>query len=128
MAASHSEQFLSELERRFGSDAAIGVHFEFTLIGDGARPGPWILAAEQYDEAFAKNPAPFEECDVVSLMPDGTSATVCTNYAAHVARAFPGRVRVVGFANEDNPNCRCAKEEFHPEGHDFAAHRRSVAC
>lgn len=120
MTASHSEQFLSELERRFGSDAAIGVRFEFRAFGNGARPEPWVLAAEQYDVAFSRDPALFEECDVMSLMPDGTSATVCTNYAVHVARAFPGRVRVVGFANEDNPNSRCAREQFHPGGHDFA--------
>ena len=56
-------------------------------------------------------------------MPDDSSATCCTNYANHVRStlgAIGYEVNVVGFANEDNPSSRCAKEEFHPGGHDFA--------
>lgn len=55
-----------------------------------------------------------------SLLPHGGSAICCTDYAVHIFLKLPGRVQIVGFANEDNPTSRCAREEFHCGGHDFA--------
>lgn len=108
--ATSTRTFAQFVEASFGSDAALNIEFE--LI-DGRR-----ISLEEGDAVFAAlgNKCP----DLVSVFADGTSATVCTNYAAHVFRALPGRVAIFGFANKDNPSSRAAREEFHPEGHDFA--------
>lgn len=104
-------QFLEDMERLFGSDAALGVYFE--RDDDGSK-----LTAAEYSELFARlgTDAP----DASSYLPHGGSGTCCTDYAAHIFMALPGRVKIHGFANEDNPSSRVAREEIHPGGHDFA--------
>lgn len=85
------------LEERFGSDEAFGVWFE-----------PVWVDGRLTDETY-------------SVFPDGSSATVCTNYALHIQKSLPGHeVRVVGFSNERNPDCDAVREGWHPGGHDFA--------
>jgi hypothetical protein len=57
-----------------------------------------------------------------SCFPDGRLFN-CTNAAIQVMRALSGdgmSVEIVGFANEDNPNCDAVREGWHPGGHDFA--------
>jgi hypothetical protein len=99
------------VEHHFGSDDAIGVWF--CGEEDGAR-----YSAKEADELF--------EClgtdcpPMMSMMPDGSSATVCTNYAIHVGKKLPDRTQIFGFSNIDNPSSRVAREEIHPGGHDFA--------
>ncbi len=67
---------------------------------------------DNYDIRFEENYG--------SLFPDGTSAVFCTNYAIQVQRLLPDHhVIVVGFSNEDNPDCDAAKENW-GDGHDFA--------
>lgn len=106
---------VDKIEALFGSDEAIGVMMEVNF-------GEEVLSIKEYDEKYGhlgKGNGP----DAASLMPDGTSAVCCTNYAHHIRNILGGighQVAVVGFANEDNPTSRCAIEGFHPEGHDFA--------
>lgn len=102
---------LAELEQRFGADDAMGVYFEMDATGER-------LTMAQCDEMYKRLGADMPGGQ--SLFPDGTSAVQCTNYAVQVFRAYPGRVRIVGFANEDNPTSKVAREEIHPGGHDFA--------
>ena len=61
-----------------------------------------------------------QQVDVESMLPDGSSATCCTNYALLIQRMLPGRVTVYGFANEENPTAEIVLEGLHPGGHDFA--------
>ncbi len=80
------------LEARFGSDDALGVRLD-----------------------------PVDGDDAVSVFPDGSSAVCCTNYAQQVKLLLPGHeVLIVGFSNQDNPQCAAVIEEWHPGGHDFA--------
>lgn len=96
---------IAQMEALFGSDQALGVWFQ---CEDGRK-----LSAADYD---ALGDAP----DASSHLPHGGSACCCTDYAMHIYLALPGRVRIVGFANEDNPTSRVARELIHPGGHDFA--------
>jgi len=99
------------LTAQFGTDEALGVWFR---TDDGE-----ALSLAEYDAMFARlgdDDMPGTE----SLLPDGSSAVCCTDYAAHVFKALPGRVRIVGFANEENPDCQVVLDELHPGGHDFA--------
>lgn len=104
--------FVEEMEARFGSDEALGVYFvtdddvTLTLAEFNA------LAAQYEDKADMPG--------TQSYLPNGGSAVCCTDYACHIYTALPGRVEIYGFANEDNPASRCAREEYHPGGHDFA--------
>lgn len=92
------------LNARFGSDEAMGIRF---FGADGVVYGP--------NEQIPEN------ADVESRFPDMTSAVVCTNYAHQIARAlYPRPVIIRGFANQDNPQSRVAREAIHPGGHDFA--------
>lgn len=94
------------VETHFGSDKALGVHYVEWATGK-------TLSLE---EGLNADP----DLDLGSVFPDGTSATCCTNYAAQILKALPERTQIYGFANEDNPRSRIAREEIHPTGHDFA--------
>lgn len=88
------------LEEIFGSDDALGVRF----VDHQGNEIPMTMDA-----------------DGQSVFPDGTSATICTNYAEQIKTHLPGyEVQIVGFENEKNPDCAVAREEWHPGGHDFA--------
>lgn len=106
---------VDKIEALFGSDEAIGVRMS---LGNGMD----VISVAEYLVRYGHLPRD-EMPDAESLMPDGTSAVCCTNYAHHI-RAVLGpmghAVEVVGFANEDNPTSKCAQEEYHPGGHDFA--------
>lgn len=89
-----------KLDTLFGSDEALGVRF--------------------VDHHFNEIPMT-EDADGQSVFPDGSSATICTDYAEQVRQKLEGHeVQIVGFANEDNPNSAVVREEWHPGGHDFA--------
>lgn len=106
-----AQDFVAEMEVRFGSDEALGVQFR---LDSGE-----TLSLAQYDsltEGMRAEDIPGAE----SLLPDGGSAVCCTDYASYIFNQLPGRVRIYGFANEDNPTSRVAREEIHPGGHDFA--------
>lgn len=103
--------FVAEMEARFGSDEALGVWFE---ADDGTKYLPGELDALALQ--IGKGSVP----DTSSFLPGGGSAVCCTEYACHIYRTLPGRVQVFGFANENNPSSRVAREEIHPGGHDFA--------
>lgn len=103
-----AESFRDEMERRFGSDEALGVWF---LTDDGQE-----ITLAEFEKTIKGNP----ELGAQSMFPDGSSACCCTDFAVQIFRGLPGRVQIFGFANEDNPECRIAKEEWHPGGHDFA--------
>lgn len=108
---SEKTAFIANMEQLFGSDEALGVYFE--LDDEGSK-----LTTAQYDEMFARLGDDVPSAS--SYLPHGGSAICCTDYAKHIFMALPGRVEIYGFANEDNPTSRVAKEEMHPEGHDFA--------
>jgi hypothetical protein len=103
--------FIADMEQRFGSDRALGVTFR-TDKGE-------LLTLDQYDalwEQLGADAMPGTE----SLLPDGGSAVCCTDYASYIYKQLPGRVEIYGFANENNPTSRVAREMIHPGGHDFA--------
>lgn len=107
-------EFYEDMERRFGSDEALGV--TFICHGPNGRLIGTLSVAE-----YEKLPdAEKNHLDIESQFPDGTSAVCCTDYAAQIFKALPGRVQIFGFANEENPTSRVAREELHPGGHDFA--------
>lgn len=108
----------NEIEALFGSDEAIGVMFRINIYTTEAE----VITCDEFDMRFGLMDVK-DIPDYETIMPDGSSATVCTNYAHHVSKILGGmgrHVAVVGFANEDNPTSRCAMECFHPGGHDFA--------
>lgn len=102
----------SRLSEMFGTDESMGVVFDVDGCDEPVSP-------EILDKMFAglqKSEMP----EYRSVFRDGLDAICCTNYAIQVAKALPGRTQIVGFANEDNPTSRVAREEIHPGGHDFA--------
>ena len=103
--------FVAQMEALVGTDAACGVIFSEEI--EEGTPRSW--SAAEYDALPEPKP------DTCSLLPNDWSACCCTGYA-HLIRERLGadRVRVVGFANEDNPTSLVAREEWHPQGHDFA--------
>lgn len=98
-----------QAEASFGSDDAFGICYE------NASTGERLTLAE----GFALHKANPATCpDLLSIFPDdGSSATCCTNYARHIAAALPGRVKLFGFYEQQNPTARTAQEAG---GHDFA--------
>jgi hypothetical protein len=110
MPVIHEDDFVAEMERRFGSDAALGVTFE---LCNGQR-----LSAAEFDAMVKAQSGHIP--DSVSYLPTGGSAVCCTDYAELIYLALPGRVQIFGFANEDNPTSRVAREAIHLCGHDFA--------
>lgn len=102
----------TRLSEMFGTDEAMGVVFHVDGHDEPLSP-----------EALDKMCAGLEKADMPeyrSCFRDGHDAICCTNYAIQVAKAFPGRTQIVGFANENNRTSRVAREEIHPGGHDFA--------
>lgn len=99
----------TQMEALFGSDEALGIWFQ---LEDGRK-----MSAAEFDKLASTSEGPLPAS---SYLPHGGSACCCTDYAIHIFRAMPGRVRIVGFANEDNPTSRVARELIHPGGHDFA--------
>lgn len=99
------------LEKQFGSDAAFGLYFELDSGG--------TLTAAEFDAQYS-NCSAEDMPGAQSFLADGGSGTCCTDYAAFIYKALPGRVQIFGFANEDNPDCQIVKDELHPGGHDFA--------
>lgn len=110
-AANATQQLRDFVEQHFGSDEAVGVWY---LDDDGVTRYTLHEGIEMWNCLG-------EDCPgMSSMMPDGSSATVCTNYAIHIGRALPDRTQIFGFSNNDNPTSRVAREEIHPGGHDFA--------
>lgn len=102
----------NDLERRFGSEEALGIQF---ARADGGFYSPAEMAA------YWLRPEADLTAEFPSQFADGTDAICCTNYAIHVVRGVhPVSARIMGFANIDNPRSRVAREEIHPAGHDFA--------
>lgn len=100
-----------KLAEQFGSDEAFGLYFELDTGGQ--------MSVAEFDAKFAG--CTVEEVPgTQSFLADGGSGTCCTDYAAFIYKSLPGRVRIYGFANEDNPGCVIVQEEMHPGGHDFA--------
>ncbi len=98
------------LETQFGSDEAFGLYF---VDVHNRR-----LSLSEFEALYAElgDDMPGTE----SFLSDGGSGTCCTNYAAFIYKTLPGRVKIFGFANEDNPECDIVREQLHPGGHDFA--------
>jgi N12 class adenine-specific DNA methylase len=94
-----------------------------------------LVAAQKLDALFGSDEAPgvrfvdhegheipmTEDADGQSVFPDGSSATICTDYAEQIRKKLEGHeVQIVGLANENNPDCAVVREAWHPGGHDFA--------
>ncbi len=115
---SSRKEWLDYVDRNFGSDDALGI-LTHVVNNDGSE-GPGLTLDElnaQYPDNQRTTPGGIT---VETRFADGSSGTECTAYARHIAAKLPGRVVVMGFANEDNPTARAAREQFHPGGHDFA--------
>lgn len=102
----------NQLSEMFGSDESMGVVFHVEGHDEPVSP----QALDRMFAGLQKNETP----EFMSYFRDGLDAICCTNYAIQVAKALPGRTQIVGFANEDNPASRVARDEIHPGGHDFA--------
>lgn len=105
------EEFVSTMERMFGSDEALGVYFE---VEDGGPPISIAQHEMMYEKLGDHMPG------VISYLRNGGSAVCCTDYASWIFTELPGRVRIHGFSCEENPTSRVAREDMHPGGHDFA--------
>lgn len=103
-----------QLDAAFGSDRALGVTFQLETENGFEE----VIDLDQFLEMCKQ--LGDDMPGTVSLLPHGGSAVCCTDYASLIFLRLPGRVQIFGFANVDNPSSRCAREEFHPEGHDFA--------
>lgn len=57
---------------------------------------------------------------VTSHFPNGSSFCCCTDHAINVGKMCPGRVKIFGFENKDNPTAWIVRGSLHPGGHDFA--------
>ncbi|MHB1644846.1 MAG: hypothetical protein ACYCS8_19700, partial [Acidithiobacillus sp.] len=91
---------VAQLEAMFGTDEALGVRF----VDHQGNQIPMTMDA-----------------DGQSVFPDGTSAVICTDYAEQVKKHLSNDdVQIVGFSNEENPDCAVVREEWHPGGHDLA--------
>ena len=106
-----TQEFTATMERMFGSDEAMGVYF--TLEEDNAR-----ISLKEH--AAMSEKLGDDMPGTISYLPNGGSAVCCTDYAAEIFTRLPGRVQIFGFANHDNPDCKIARDELHPGGHDFA--------
>lgn len=100
-----NSSFISEVENLFGTDKALGISFH-TEAGEN-------ITLEQLDSMQVKP-------DGYSIFLDGSYAVCCTNYAIQIYRRLPQRVQIFGFANDDNPTSKVARDGIHPGGHDFA--------
>jgi hypothetical protein len=98
------------MEQLFGSDEALGVWF-LSDNDDVLSLADYAALHQAMGDAMPGGQ---------SLFPDGSSAVCCTEYAVQIYRKLTGRVQIFGFANEDNPTSRVAREQIHPGGHDFA--------
>ncbi|SDG95895.1 hypothetical protein SAMN05216466_106188 [Paraburkholderia phenazinium] len=103
-----ADDFRAYAAQHFATDESFGLAFEttagqrFTLTEGRAMIEAGLDTAQ----------------DLTQVFPDGGSATVCTNYANHIAGTLgTGRVTVVGFWGEDNPTSRIGQDAG---GHDFA--------
>ncbi|AQH05833.1 hypothetical protein A9R05_43270 (plasmid) [Burkholderia sp. KK1] len=104
------QELWAYVEEQFGSDEALGIFYR------GVNGEAYSL-----EDGESMNAQLGDRCpDMYSVFPDDTSAVTCTNYAVQVARKLKGRTQIFGFANDDNPTSRVAREEIHPGGHDFA--------
>lgn len=114
----HTE-FESELDWRFGSDDVFGITCSVVINGQ-ALPD---MSASEYDTWCSTVPQDqLERAHVLIAFPDG-GVTNCTNYARSVRKTLIAEghdVQIVGFKNENNPDCAVTKEDLHPGGHDFA--------
>lgn len=106
------KQFVSEMERRYGTEEALGVIFE--LEDERATRISLAEMNALYERLGVNAPG------AISLLPHGGSACCCTDYAVHIYLTLEADVKIFGFANKDNPTSRVAREEIHPGGHDFA--------
>lgn len=105
------QAFKAEMDTRFGNDEALGVYFEFD---DGSQ----TITLSEFHAINAV--LGMDMPGTISFLPHGGSGLCCTDYAVHIYMALQGRVQIFGFANEDNPKSRVAREEIHVSGHDFA--------
>lgn len=108
---STKDEFVNTMERMFGSDAALGVYFEL-------EDGSMRFTLEEH-EAMA-NELGDDMPGTISFLRTGGSAVCCTDFAGQIFMELPGRVKIYGFANEENPTSQVVRQEMHPSGHDFA--------
>lgn len=101
---------IGELNKRFGSEEAMGVRFKRE---DGTILTPSEMDLLSKEEAKNGNYESF-------FLRSGLDAVTCTNYATEVFLEYPDRTIIVGYSNDRNPNARTAIHGLHPGGHDFA--------
>ncbi len=116
------------LETLFDNEAKFGITY---LVENPDKPGETLRLDPAQMTAFnlEHRGDPFASAEeqpkleVQSVFPDGSPGTVCTNYARAVCAAMAEQGEsavVVGFKNEDNPDCMAVTEGWHAGGHDFA--------
>lgn len=100
----------TDLTNQFGTEESLGIQVIWTHPDRHTA----MLAPTQVPDWHK------DALDSESVFPDGLDAVCCTWYAVQVYKAYPGRVQILGFANQDNPTSLVAREQLHPGGHDFA--------
>lgn len=117
-----------QMETMFDSQTKFGITYLVEnpdKLGETLRLDPVQLAAfdlEHRGDPFA-SAEELPKIEVASVFPDGSPGTVCTSYARAVCTAMAEQGEaavVVGFKNDDNPDCMAVAEGWHPGGHDFA--------
>jgi hypothetical protein len=100
-----------KLEAEFGSETALGIQY----VDSQNR----VWSPKELDTYFDEH-GQVPPWSMESEFPDGSDAVRCTHYAIQVMRKYPDQTLILGFKNEDNPNCEFAQKQLHPGGHDFA--------
>lgn len=104
--------FATEMERLFGTEEAVEMYFIMENDETNTK-----IPAKEYD---ALPEEVRKASDAISYIRGGGSALCCTDYAKLVYDTLPGRVKIFGFENKENPTSRFAEAKYHPGGHDFA--------
>jgi len=110
------EEFAKEMEELFGTEEAFGIYFEAELAHPEVLSGR--ISIKDYEALCIRLGKDMPSCS--SHLGNGGSAVCCTHYAKFIYDKLPGRVKIYGFHNEDNPDCEIVKRNLHPGGHDFA--------
>lgn len=106
----YKKRMLTKFTKLFGTEEAMGFYFRSEVDGQ-------FYSIQQFDSLSQKEKKRIA-CE--TYMHGGVDGVCCTNHARYIDQKLPGRVKIYGFSNQDNPTSKVARESIHPGGHDFA--------
>lgn len=110
MKEAFKRRLIAKFTQLFGTEEALGFYFVNELDGK----------SYSIEELNALSDQEKKRIPCITYMHGDYNGTCCTNHAFYIRRTLPGRVKVYGFHNTDNPTSKIAREKIHPSGHDFA--------